>query len=341
MNAASFSRQGRGRATNEDGVLVLGRSRVYLVVDGVGDSHGAAADVIAAFRAVVGERSPSDPASARTLLREALTRANDDLVARGQRDGGSCCAATAAVAVADGRAVVAWCGDCRVHLLSGGRARLLTRDHTRLSDLEERGLVGSGDLPASLRKSALTKCLGRGDEPGIEFAADVTLVGGDVLLLCTDGLSDVFPLDEMGRVLRTAATAGDAVSVLTEVAADRSEDDASAVVVVVSARDGSEVRDPRALDEGLDAVATEVVGRSAEAGLVETRPTAGQFVRSVLGSKRLALREAAILGGLVVAALLVPTLLQLLGRRLEGVGLEWWLLGGVALYAVLLKLRTR
>jgi protein phosphatase len=88
-------------------------------------------------------------------------------------------------------------GDSRAYLYRAGRLAQLTRDHTMAQ------LARDSGLPVVERSwhRTLTNCLGGvGDEVRVEFH-HVRLADGDHLLLCTDGLTDMVPDDEIAAVL--------------------------------------------------------------------------------------------------------------------------------------------
>ena len=95
-------------------------------------------------------------------------------------------------------AVVAHLGDSRGYLFRRGRLRQLTRDHTFAQELLDMGMTESQTAPF---KHILTNSFS--DRPdAVRTETDhIPLEDGDRLLLCTDGLTDMVPDDEIAATL--------------------------------------------------------------------------------------------------------------------------------------------
>lgn len=97
-------------------------------------------------------------------------------------------------------AVIAHLGDSRAYLFQKSGAVKITRDHTLAEDL-----MACGARPEDVARfrSVLTRAL-RGDGQDRQLdVCHVLLEPGDLLLLCSDGLSDVVSTQEMAQTLRT------------------------------------------------------------------------------------------------------------------------------------------
>src|SRR5262249_8635657 len=82
-------------------------------------------------------------------------------------------------------------GDSRAYLCSNGALRQLTRDHTRVQELVEAGMLTREEAATHRLRNVLTNVLG-GGVPLTDVDVDrVRLEIGDILLLCSDGLYDV------------------------------------------------------------------------------------------------------------------------------------------------------
>lgn len=95
---------------------------------------------------------------------------------------------------------VAHVGDSRLYLWRGGRLQALTEDHSLVMDQVKRGLLTAEEAEKSSIQNILTRALGT--EP--EVVVDVEehpLLPGDVLLLCSDGLTKMMTDAEVSKVL--------------------------------------------------------------------------------------------------------------------------------------------
>jgi len=128
-------------------------------------------------------------------------------------------------------AFVGHVGDSRAYLLHLGSLRQLTRDHTRAQDLVDAGEVASvADVPRFLRH-VLTNCLGDHDREVTVDVHHVPLAGGDRLLLCTDGLTNLVGDEEIATILQRFSIPADACRALVDAALDRGGKDNVTVVL--------------------------------------------------------------------------------------------------------------
>ena len=189
VRSASRSHVGRVRAINEDRVFDDAAAGVWAVVDGMGGHRGgdlAAQTVVDSLRRTVAQR-PVTPAS----IREALIVANALIGERNRRlrlDAG----ATAVSATLAGDALaVAWAGDSRAYRFCDGGLQQLTRDHSLVQQLVDRGLITPAMAEGHPQANVVTRALG----VDADLALDETTVrvtpgaAPARFLLCSDGLS--------------------------------------------------------------------------------------------------------------------------------------------------------
>jgi len=85
------------------------------------------------------------------------------------------------------RALIAHVGDSRAYLLRHGRLQSLTRDHTIVEELIDRGILAPEEADRHPYKNVLSRNLGAKPETRVDMF-DLELRPGDRLLLCSDGL---------------------------------------------------------------------------------------------------------------------------------------------------------
>ncbi|MGI8508338.1 MAG: Stp1/IreP family PP2C-type Ser/Thr phosphatase [Gemmatimonadaceae bacterium] len=218
---------GRVRAINEDAYLVaaLGddgvvtkgntslltvpRTPVMMVVaDGVG---GAASGEIASLMATDTmlielrrryERAwTAGHAAVEVALRSAIAAANHVIYtysAGNPQHRGMATTATLAI-VHDGIISLAQIGDSRAYLVRGGEARQITKDQSLVQRLVDAGEITEQEAAQSDRRNIILQALG--SEPNV--APDIyreKAEVGDVLLLCSDGLSNHVKRDDISRI---------------------------------------------------------------------------------------------------------------------------------------------
>jgi PPM family protein phosphatase len=134
------------------------------------------------------------------------------------------------------RVVIAHVGDSRAYLLRDGRLQVLTRDHTIVSELVDRGLLTAEEGERHPYKNVLSRNLGAKPETRID-CLEVALRPGDRLLLCSDGLSDVVDDDAIATTLRGASREECAAHLIELALAAGGRDNISAVVADVAPRE--------------------------------------------------------------------------------------------------------
>jgi protein phosphatase len=111
------------------------------------------------------------------------------------------------------RLVVAHVGDSRLYRLRDGVIESLTRDHSQVQDLVDRGILTPAQARASTRKNFLSRALGTDPDVVIDSAAH-TPAAGDVYLLCSDGLTNMVEDEEIVAIIRSSASLAEATELL-------------------------------------------------------------------------------------------------------------------------------
>ena len=100
---------------------------------------------------------------------------------------------------ASGRAVMINVGDSRMYLYRGGRARQLSRDQSLVQMLYEQGHITPEERQGHAQKNVIFPVLGNRMEDPVPQISEIEggLVHGDIILLCSDGLSDWLTVGEI------------------------------------------------------------------------------------------------------------------------------------------------
>ena len=126
---------------------------------------------------------------------------------------------------------LAHAGDSRAYLCRGGSLRQLTRDHTRVQELVDAGMMTREEAATHRLRNVLTNVLGGGVPLTDVDVHRVLLAGGDTLLLCSDGLYDVVKDDEIASILAGTSSASAACRSLIDLALERGAPDNVTAVV--------------------------------------------------------------------------------------------------------------
>lgn len=106
----------------------------------------------------------------------------------------------------DDRMSIAYVGDSRLYRYRRGGIEQITRDHSLIEELVARGHYSREDAAKLVRKNIVTRALGVEPEVLVDVIEESIEVG-DVVLLCSDGLTDMIGDDIIGKVL--SENAGD------------------------------------------------------------------------------------------------------------------------------------
>ena len=126
---------------------------------------------------------------------------------------------------------LAHAGDSRAYLCRDGALRQLTRDHTRVQELVDAGVLTREEAATHRLRNVLTNVLGGGVPLTDVDVHRVRLAAGDTVLLCSDGLYDVVKDDEIASILGAAASAEAACRSLVDLALERGAPDNVTAVV--------------------------------------------------------------------------------------------------------------
>lgn len=99
--------------------------------------------------------------------------------------------------VQHGRAWWAHAGDSRLYLVRGGQVAMRTRDHSKVQNLIDLGMIDECDRATHPERNKVLNCLGSPFEPTIEQGGDVALQPGDTLMLCSDGVWSALPESDL------------------------------------------------------------------------------------------------------------------------------------------------
>lgn len=243
---------GRVRNNNEDSYRLEPALNLFVVSDGMGgEAHGEVASALAVatvashcLEAANNLSAPSfveprtDLSEKTNRLASAVQLANrkiHEAALSNPRHRGM--GATLLAAWLDGRRLsMAHVGDSRAYLLRGGSLEQLTRDHSLVAEQVRRGILTPQQAEVSTLQSVLIRALGTHEEVEVD-ANEHLLLEGDVVLLCTDGLTRMVTDPEIASTILTHPNAQAAADRLVALANDYGGEDNVTVVVLRIAQD--------------------------------------------------------------------------------------------------------
>ena len=215
---------GLHRKTNEDSYVAA--PPLFAVCDGMGGAQaGEVASSLAAETLAAG-------VTAGVPLLVAAEQANAAVFARAGADvahAGMGTTLTAVIVEGDLGHFV-HIGDSRAYLLRDGGLQQLSDDHSLVGEMIRDGRLTEEEAAVHPHRSILSRALGT--EPVVRIDEfEVDLLGGDVLLLCSDGLCGVVPVPVLARHLGRSDPQEAATRLIDEARKAGGPDNITAVVV--------------------------------------------------------------------------------------------------------------
>ena len=231
FQTACVTNVGLARDLNEDNVLARPDIGLWAVADGMGGYGGGD---IASGAVVTALKTLAPSASAAQLLAEfeqQIVRVNADLRALARARAEAILGTTlVALMIHGAHFACVWCGDSRGYLMRNGKLSQVSRDHSEVQELIDRGLLRKDEARSWPRRNVVTRALGATDEAELEIV-DGPAYAGDRFLLCSDGLTTHVADDEIAALL-TAVHPQRAVDELLRLTLERGASDNVSIIVV-------------------------------------------------------------------------------------------------------------
>lgn len=237
LKSFSLTDIGRKRKLNQDYVYssdepVGTLPNVYIVADGMG-GH-AAGDYASSFTvgAIVKEIEETEETDVRRVLGNAIKTANEELRRKAEEDttlygmGTTIVAAT----IIGNRLEVANVGDSRLYIIRDG-IRQITRDHSLVQEMVRMGGMDPETARNHENKNIITRAIGGADTVDADFFK-VDLKEGDIILMCTDGLTNMLDDDEIRMIVHAGRDVIEMAERLIRAANDHGGKDNIAVILI-------------------------------------------------------------------------------------------------------------
>lgn len=231
------------RSGNEDNYLMLDDRGLFIVADGMG---GHAAGEVASEMAVhivardLGSLRGLTDAEAGARISDAIQSANrliyERTIAEPEKRGMG--TTVTALALLKGRYLIGQVGDSRAYLLRGTDLLQLTKDHSYVQEQVDQGLLTPDEARVHPYSNVITRCVGANADVVPDYYHG-TLEAGDVLLLCSDGLTGMLEDESLRRVLGTPGGPAEWVDRLIDDANRRGGlDNITAIAIRIEELDG-------------------------------------------------------------------------------------------------------
>ncbi len=237
MKVISKTHVGMVRNNNEDSLLVR-EPFLFAVADGMGGySAGevASRETLKAFEAATYDLRHNKECDAVEVLHNAFAKANKHTFILAKKNSaykGMGTTLTALYLPGDNTAFVAHVGDSRLYLYRNGVLSQITKDHSYVADLLAQGKITSSEAFNHPKRNMLLQALGVEED----IKADIfhfALEKGDILLLCSDGLSDMLRDMEIANILETSDFENAAAALMEQSLDNGGKDNISLIMIAV------------------------------------------------------------------------------------------------------------
>lgn len=211
MKYAAISDRGVIRAQNEDFWNIVldhdGIPQAFIIADGMGGHEAGDVASRMAVESISKEvaldmKSAGSTSDARQILEKAVLSANEQIFQYASKNLNGLSTGTTLTAgiLHNGRLTVAHIGDSGLYLIRKGAIDKLTRDHSFVGELVEKGILNPDEARMHPLRNQITRALGYEKQVQIDFY-EMDVQKDDIYLFCTDGLTLKITADELLSML--------------------------------------------------------------------------------------------------------------------------------------------
>ena len=196
--AAGLTDTGRRRRQNEDAFVC--EPPLFAIADGMGGAQAGELASRLAAAAIEEAASAADEEGVAGAVREANARIFERSLSDPAVAGMGTTATVALVDEHAGTLTLAHVGDSRAYRYRAGDLEQLTTDHSLVAELVRSGRLTEAEAAVHPHRSVITRALGTEADVEVDTLS-LELLPGDLVLLCSDGLSAMVRDDEIARLL--------------------------------------------------------------------------------------------------------------------------------------------
>lgn len=210
MNTFSITDTGRERNSNQDCVFceenaVGSFPNLFIVADGMGGHKAGDTASRMCVDEVVRQIQATDRKTPVSVFEQAMNTANLAIYRRAIEDEALAGMGTTMVGatIVSNIAYIVNVGDSRLYRLRDS-LRQITVDHSLVEEMVQSGEIQQDEMRTHPNKNIITRALGT-DESVRPDCFEIEVREGDVLLLCSDGLSNMLEDNQIEKILKESA----------------------------------------------------------------------------------------------------------------------------------------
>ncbi len=216
LTSCAVTDVGRLRKQNQDYVFssegaVGPLPNLFIVADGMGGHKAGEYASMCAVETMVGNINLSKEHGVIRIISSAMRAANHAVRQKALSDESFYGMGTTMVVacIEDDLLTVANIGDSRLYYYSGGELRQITSDHSLVEEMVRSGSLDRSKARLHPDKNIITRAVGILDEVDADFFEVEELKSGDMLLMCSDGLSNMVEDREMLGIIEGDGSVAD------------------------------------------------------------------------------------------------------------------------------------
>ena len=230
---------GKKRKLNQDYVFAsekpLGNlPNIFIVADGMGGHNAGDYASKYTVETMKEEIERSFEKSTVKIMGKAIENANTHIRKKAEENEaftGMGTTVVAATCLRDKYLEVANVGDSRLYVVNDRKIKQITRDHSLVEEMVRMGGIDRKAAKNHPDKNIITRAVGAMDTVEIDFFHE-ELKSGDIVLLCSDGLTNMLEDEEIGNILREPVSIEDRAQRLVETANNNGGKDNIAVIII-------------------------------------------------------------------------------------------------------------
>lgn len=237
MKTFSITDVGMVRQVNQDYVYTTDNPigplpNLFVVADGMGGHQAGDYASKYTVEVMTGELAKSQEKDVEKALVSVIEKANREIIKKASEDehlkgmGTTVVAAT----IVDHMMYFANVGDSRLYLINQGITQL-TKDHSLVEEMVRLGGIKPEEAKHHPDKNIITRAIGAKNSVDVDFY-EHRLKRGDIILMCTDGLSNMVEDEELFHIVQGGRDIVEAGTALVEAAKENGGTDNIGVVLM-------------------------------------------------------------------------------------------------------------
>ncbi len=230
---------GRKRKLNQDYVFASDKPignlpNIFIVADGMGGHNAGDYASKYAVETVIEEIGRSFEKSPVKILGTAIETANSHIRKKAGEEtalSGMGTTMVAATCLSDKYLEVANVGDSRLYVVNDRKIEQITRDHSLVEEMVRLGGIDRAAARSHPDKNIITRAIGARDTVEADFF-HVELEPGDIVLMCSDGLTNMLEDEEIHMILSSQGSVEEKAGELVKAANQNGGKDNIAVIVI-------------------------------------------------------------------------------------------------------------